>query len=176
MQMEVSPYRDNKAAHSGSDASGFQLEVVLQAGFLIFYYKRVVLNRGKRAGPPRVASAVKALQGVRRRHKRELDVQMCKTNVISQVMKGMLDEWVTEHGALELIRNTKEPFHKEEIEMMLALKPGTVLNRGTQVDYTQHMWVVWLAVVSMCASTGNRKAEVATPNGVQWDMSRASRA
>ena len=46
----------------------------------------------------------------------------------------------------------------------MNIKDGTRLSNGRLVKRGEHFWCTWEAVAAMCASTGNRKAEVATPN------------
>ena len=78
---------------------------------------------------------------------------------VTALVKGMLREYIDEHGVAGLVPKRKLPLTNAIITAMLAVHDGAVRD-GLMVDRTSHYWIAMFAVFSVLAESGERKDEV----------------
>ena len=166
------------AATYGDDAVA--AEQMFWAAALPFILNRMneawVLQPKGRALPPKPASAMAVLRGVRRIHVKRLGIESVSLTAAVQVCDGMLREYAERHGPESLIPHRKEPFTRELIIGLLSIPTGTRLNNGTVVNWEALEWRMIRALVCFMAQSGARKCVVSLPPGVIWSLMHLSLA
>ena len=118
-------------------------------------------NSRERALPPRPASALQMLRGVRRVHIKRMGIAPVSLTSAVQVCEGLMREYVETHGPEALLPERKEPLTRQLIIQLLTLAAGTKFPGAPPVDYSEHPWVAIRAMMATLAQCGFRKAEVA---------------
>jgi hypothetical protein len=119
----TTPWRMDRAAHSGADAAGFDRESRLLCGFLLWCYNDIQ-PRSKSDPAPKPESAYAMASGVRHVHRcQNVDMVFCKQ--LSAVLKGLTKAFVMEHGAEALLPQRREPLGPELLRRLLAGDPAT---------------------------------------------------
>jgi hypothetical protein len=94
---------------------------------------------------------------------------------IKELMKSYLKTYIRKHGRIDLLPKRKEPLTLPMIEGVLKLRNGTKIS-SVRVNWKEYFWVVVRALITLLASTGQRKSEALHPDGIQWDRTFACRA
>ena len=173
-RLGTSPWRVDVAANTGADPVGYAEECYLMGIALVMLYSEMrPRSHSDPAADPR--SAVAKLRAVRRCHrKRWPPIEMVPISAVSGLVKGMLREYIDEHGVAGLVPNRKLPLTNEIINAMLAVYDGA--QRGDLVvDRSSYYWVAMFAVFAVLAESGERKDEVPrfTFNDLTWKVSGA---
>ena len=173
----TTPWRMDRAAHSGADAAGFDRESRLLCGFLLWCYDDIQ-PRSKSDPAPKPESAYAMVCGVRRIHRRH-NVDMVSCKQLSAVLKGLTKAFIMEHGAEALLPQRREPLGPELLRRLLAGDPatrdGAKLGSGT-IDWSSPVFICLGAMFALGGGTGFRKSEVALPANVVFDDRRLSRS
>jgi len=159
--------RADPATNSGADAVGFRDEILLQCYFLVHYYA----GMNPRAHDDPAAdpnNAMAALRGVHREHER-LGIVMAPTKLANRVLKGLMREYVSEHGIRAVDR--KKPLDNEKILAMLRTPNGASLH-GLVVDWDTYFWIATEAWVNLLSESGERKDEIAKAPGMPFRKGR----
>jgi len=166
-RMGTPPVRSDLAANSGADAVGFQDEILLQCYFLVSYYAGMnPRSHDDPAADP--ASAMAALRGVHREHER-MGITMAPTRLAHRCMKGLMREYVLEHGIRSVAR--KKPLDNDKILGMLRTPNGSTLH-GLVVDWEAYFWVATKAWVCLLSESGERKDEISKAPGLPFRKGR----
>ena len=166
------PWRLDHNAHSGADAAGFDRESRLLCAFLIWCYD-LIQPRSKTAVAAKPSSAYQMVDGVRRVHRRA-GIFMVSTKQLTMIMNGITAAHVAEHGSESLLPQRKDPIGPDLARKLLSTRAGTIL--GSKVlDWSSTLFLNLGAMFALGVSTGFRKAEVALPNGAEFDDRRLRR-
>ena len=138
----------------GMDHTQYDKEVLTLALALLFIYGRMGCRAGRKR-PPRPASALAVLRGVRRAHDR-LGVKMADLSLATRLADSLNREYIDAHGWEALQVDRVAPLTQPIIEGMLAAD-------AVKGDHTGA--VAGRALWATMAQTGFRKAEVALSNG-----------
>ncbi|MEM7516419.1 MAG: hypothetical protein AAF368_05810, partial [Planctomycetota bacterium] len=163
-KMNTSPFRVDRRANSGTDEAGFQREVLLLCGFLIWRYENM-LPRSSSSPAPKPQSAMNSVLAVRRVHRDLHNVEMVSTRKLGRVLKGLLRRFVQEHGADALLPDRKEPMLRRLLVDMLALP----------FDDADPAAVAFRAMMCVCFQAGFRKS-VCIPDGAVFGRGRLCRS
>jgi len=172
----TTPWRMDRAAHSGADAAGFDRESLLLCGFLLWCYDEIQ-PRSKADPAPKPESAYAMVYGARRVHLRH-NVSMVSCKQLSAVLKGLTKAFIMEHGAEALLPQRREPLGPELLRRLLAGDPatsdGAKLGSG-RIDWPSHIFTCLDTMFALGGGTGFRKSEVALPTNAAFDDRRLSR-
>ena len=115
------------------------------------------------AADPR--NAAKKLQAVRRIHARRWPpIEMAPMATVQRVVKGLLREYIDEHGFRSLIPKRKLPLTNAMIDAMFACYDGA--RRGSLVLILgSYYWVAMFALFATQSESGERKGEMTGPQG-----------
>lgn len=141
----------------GMDHVEYDKEVVTLALALLFIYGRMGCRRG-RAKPPRPASALAVLRGIRRAHDR-LGVKMADLSLATRLADALNREYIDAHGWEALQVDRVAPLTNPLIEGMIAA--DSIAGGGVAATSCRAMWAT-------LAQTGFRKAEVSLGNGAAF--------
>ena len=163
-RLDTSPWRTDVAANIGVDLAGHQEEIELMVHALIIFALEMVprSSRTKTQADPR--SGVKKIQAVVRVHWVERRIRMVPISCVTLACKGLMREYIEEHGVEGLVPDRKNPLTNELINGMLATPNGTATGSGVGslvVDWASYYWTALRALFSVLAESGNRKDEVA---------------
>ena len=159
-KLDTPIWRTDVAANSGLDPVGHRRElIVIALGLLIMYANMSPRCKGDPAANPR--SALAKLYGVAREHKKR-GFRMAPFTVAMQVVNGMMQKFVDDHGADSLIPSRKNPLTNAMIDGMLSTIDGTV-GSGLKVRWSLYFWVAVFATFAVLAETGMRKGDVSKP-------------
>jgi len=173
----TTPWRMDRAAHSGADAAGFDNEPRLFCGFLLWCYDDIhLLSKADPAPKPENAYAL--VCGVRRVHRRHnVDMDSCKQ--LSAMLKGLTKAFIMENGAEALLPMRREPLGPELLRRLLAGDPatsdGVKLGSG-KIDWFSALSLCLGAMFALGGGTGFRKSEVALPAATTFDDRRLRRS
>ena len=155
-------WRTDVAANSGIDPVGHRRELLLPALAMLLMY-RDMQPRSKSSPAAHPRSALAKLYGVAREHKR-VGLKMAPFTMAIQVVKGMLHQYVEEHGADSLAPSRKNPLTDDIIVRMLAVPDGTTAGGFTHtVTRGTYLWTAVNATFATLAETGMRKGDVSRP-------------
>lgn len=169
----TSPWRMDRAAHSGADPVGFDREARLLCAFLIWCYDDIQ-PRSKADPAPKPESAYAMVCGVRRVHRRQ-NVTMVSCSQLSAVLKGITQAFILEHGKDALLPLRRQPLGPDLLRLLLSVKPGVSL--GSRVlDWSSPLFLCLGCMLALAGGTGFRKAEVALPANTPLDDRRLLRA
>jgi len=166
-------WRLDRNAHSGADPVGFDRESRLLCAFLIYCYE-IIQPRSKKSKAAKPASAFKMIDGVRSVHRRA-GIFMVSTKQLTMVMKGITAEHIKEHGSESLLPERKDPIGPTLCRQLLRTPEGTNLG-AKKLDWSSPLFLSLGAMFALSESTGFRKAEVALPNGCDFDDRRLRRS
>jgi integrase len=111
---------------------------------------------------------------VRRVHRRA-NVEMVSCVQLAAVLKGITAAHIKEHGSESLLPGRMEPLGPALLRSLLSTPTGTKL--GSKVlDWDSPLFLCLGAMMALAGGTGFRKAEVAKPNGIDFDDRRLRRA
>ena len=160
----ASPWRTDTAANSGADPEGHAEEVYLMCMALVLMYSWMrPRSHADPAADPR--NAFKKLHAVRRIHrKRWPPIEIVSLSVVATVLKGMLREFVDEHGFRPLVPKRKLPLTNRIAEGMLGVYEGAT-RAGLTVARTAYYWISMLCLFTVLLETGMRKDEVTGDKG-----------
>ena len=144
----VDPFRKDVRA---MDHTAYDKEVVVLALALLFIYGRMGCRKG-RTTPPRPASALAVLRGIRRAHAR-LGIQMADLSLATRLADALNKEYIDAHGWEALQVDRVAPLTNPIIAGMVAAK--CIAGDSTGATAARALWATM-------AQTGFRKAEVAT--------------
>ena len=80
-------------------------------------------------------------------------------SAVSVLVKGMLRDYIDQHGVAGLIPKRKLPLTNDLINAMLSVHDGAARD-GLMVDRLSYYWIAMLAVFTVLAESGERKDEV----------------
>ena len=99
---------------------------------------------------------------------------MVSTKQLTMIMNGITAAHVAEHGSESLLPQRKDPIGPDLARKLLSTRAGTIL--GSKVlDWSSTLFLNLGAMFALGVSTGFRKAEVALPNGAEFDDRRLRR-
>ena len=162
-----------KQLTSGRNLFGFDRESRLLCAFLIYCYE-IIQPRSKKSKAAKPASAFKMIDGVRSVHRRA-GIFMVSTKQLTMVMKGITAEHIKEHGSESLLPERKDPIGPTLCRQLLRTPEGTNLG-AKKLDWSSPLFLSLGAMFALSESTGFRKAEVALPNGCDFDDRRLRRS
>ena len=113
----VDPFRKDVRA---MDHTAYDKEVVILALALLFIYGRMGCRKG-RTTPPRPASALAVLRGIRRAHAR-LGIQMADLSLATRLADALNKEYIDAHGWEALQVDRVAPLTNPIIAGMVAAK------------------------------------------------------
>lgn len=150
----TAPWRRDTRGMAHAD---YDKEVVVLSFALLYVYGRMNCKPGRKA-PPKPASALAVLRGIRRSHDR-LGIVMADLRMVAKLADALNRDYVEKYGAEALQPHRKEPLTNPIIERMLALPEmkGTALASKS-----------WRALWATLAQTGFRKAEVSVARGSEF--------
>jgi integrase len=154
MHRNLEPFRNDVRA---MDHTQYDKEVLTLALALLFIYGRMVCRKGRKS-PPRPASALAVLRGVRRAHAR-LGVQMADLSLATRLADSLNREYIEAHGWEALQVDRVAPLTNAIISGMLHANEAS----GDSVSATS-VRAMWATL----AQTGFRKAEVSLSAGEQF--------
>ena len=153
----TSQWRDDADANSGSNAAGHTREIILQTGFMLWYYDKMKPRRKDRSqADPR--GAHKAVQAVRRIHKGR-GYAMPSAPTVGKALNGLLSDYVRLHGSAALAPQRKEPLTTEQTEKILNVPDGTRLSKKHVVDWESDIYVCFACLLTALRHCGARKAD-----------------
>ena len=156
--MATSPWRIDMASNTGADTEGYHDEVFLAASAVVHFHETMrPRRRSDPAADPR--SALKVLEGVRRRHIVK-GYRMVATSAVTLAVKGMCREYVEKYGVDTLVPERKLPF-TDRIMNDMFLAPNGSTRGGLTLDWNDYFWVAARACFCTLAEEGSRKDEVA---------------
>ena len=135
----------------------YDKEVVILAMALLFVYGRMRCRRG-RSTPPRPASALAVLRGIRRAHDR-LGVQMADLALASRLALALNRKYIANHGWDSLQPQRVEPLTTAIIVGMI--NADAIAGPGLAEVSARALWAT-------LAQTGFRKAEVSLSAGEEF--------
>ena len=152
-------WRVDVAANSGLDPAGHRRELILPAlAMLIMYKDMQPRSKSDPAANPR--SALQKLYAVAREHKKR-GIKMVSFTFAIMVVKGMLHDYVAEHGSDALQPSRKNPLTHAQIDGMVSDGvEGATDGKSLTVQWSAYFWTAARATFSVLAETGMRKAEV----------------
>ena len=135
----------------------YDKEVIVLSFALLYIYGRMNCKPGRKA-PPKPASALAVLRGIRRSHDR-LGIVMADLRMVTKLADSLNREYVEKYGAEALQPHRKEPLTNPIIEGMLRLPEmkGKALAAKA-----------WRALWATLAQTGFRKAEISVARGSEF--------
>lgn len=169
--MNTSPWRDDASANKGGD--GHERETHLLALGLLFIYGRMQPAKKSPDEPPKPASALAVLRGVRRIHKR-MGYVMVDLQLAVRLAASLADEYVLEHGPELLQPKRTEPLTNAQIEALVNV-PSGVIAGGRTHDRASLRDTSFRACFATMARTGFRADETALRSGAPHTAKRLSR-
>ena len=154
LHRNVNPFR---ADVRGMDHAAYDKEVVTLALALLFVYGRMGSKKGRRT-PPRPASALAVLRGVRRSHDR-LGIKMADLSLATRLADALNREYIEAHGWEALQVDRVAPLTNDLIVKMLNAE--AVSGDGISAIVGRALWATM-------AQTGFRKAEVGLGSGDEF--------
>ena len=130
--MNTSPWRDDAAANSGGDQLGHERETELLALGLLFIYARMKPAKRTPTQPPKPASALAVLRGVRRIHKR-MGYKMVDLGLAVRLASALANEYALEHGPELLQPQRTEPLTNAMVEALVLAPDGPLVGGGEVV-------------------------------------------
>ena len=161
----TSPWRLDAAANSGADPVGHSEEIYLMCMALILMYSWMKpRSRADPAADPR--NAAKKLIAVRRRHRTHWPpIEMVPMVAVNGVLKGMMREYIDEHGFRSLVPKRKLPLTNALIDGLLEVADGA--RRGALVVVRDsYYWNAMFALFTTNADVGMRVEEPTGNKGV----------
>ena len=158
-RLGTSPWRTDVAANSGLDSEGHAEEIELMVHALIIF-ARELKPRSNKHTQAQPASGKKKIEAVARVHWYEKGIRMAPISAASLAVKGLMREYIDEHGLEGLIPDRKNPLSNELIDGMLAT-PNLTKSGSLQVQWDSYKWTALRALFSLLAESGERKDEVA---------------
>ena len=149
----TTPWRMDRAAHSGADPIGFERESKLLCAFLIWSYGDIK-PRSLSDPAPKPASAYAMVCGIRRIHKR-FNIDMVACSQLSAVLKGITQAFIEEHGAEALLPLRKEPIGPELLRRILSVARTA---KGP-VDWSSPTLLCLGGMFALGGGTGFRKSD-----------------
>lgn len=168
--MNTSPWRDDARANAGGE--NHEREFHLLALGLLYIYARMKPAKRSPNNPPKPASALAVLRGVRRLHKR-LGHKMVDLTLAIRLAASLAEDFVTEHGPELLQAHRTEPLTNAMVEGLVhavgAIGGGVVIDNLGLRDASLK------ACFATMARTGFRADEVALRSGAEHTVKRLSR-
>jgi hypothetical protein len=146
-------------------------ENALQADFVIYHYRHM---KGRGREYPLPSSAVAALSGIRRAHA-DRGFPLADATGVALVLRDRMKRYIMEHGKIALLPKRKEPLTVEIITALLSIPDGTAIGRR-RLCWDEYFWKAVGTFFALLTRTGQRKSEALTPDGLQWNMTRAARS
>ena len=106
-------------------------EVVTLALALLFIYSRMGQKPGRKT-PPKPASALAVLRGVRRTHDR-LGIKMADLSLATKLADSLTRDYVAMYGAEALQPDRVEPLTNEIISELLSLEQFNMAGEGARL-------------------------------------------
>ena len=167
------PWREDRAALSGADTDGYERELILQVGFVLWVYRD--LKPRRKADPAaKPASARKYLTAVRAAHSRR-NIQLPDAPCIARAMKGLTKQYVRLHGSESLVPTRKEPIENWHCRKMYELPNATQLSARVSLDWDSTFAVAFVALLNMLRAAGMRKADLLAVTPEEFDLSYVTR-
>ena len=167
-------WRRDHAANRGDNPDGHAREIFLLADFVLDYFSKMKPRRKDRAqADPQ--GAYKAAQAIRRVHAGR-GYALPSSPLITRVLRGLLLDYVKEHGCAALAPMRKEPITNAQTATMLSVPNGTVLGRGIKVDWASDKFIAFAALLTALRHCGARKADHLPVTHAEFDGRHMSRA
>ena len=169
--MNTSPWRDDAAANAGGE--GHEREINVLALGLLYIYARMQPAKRSPNTPPKPASALAVLRGVRRLHKR-MGYKMVDLTLVVRLAAALAEEYALEHGPELLQSKRTEPLTNSMVAALVNARDGP-LKGGGAIDSNSLRDVSLRACFATMARTGFRADEVALRSGAEHTLKRLSR-
>ena len=157
--MGTSPVRSDVQANAGLNAF-YGRELAMRVGAFMYWCLTT---------PYKPSSMMARLYGVARRHKR-LGMIFGPLTLVSEVCKGVVQDYLDEHGADWVAQKRKEPVTNEMIVAWLSLVRG--LTVGKVVVGANLAWQAVRVFITLCAASGFRCSDVALESGKPFNGNR----
>jgi len=158
-RLGADPVRSDMRANAGLDpeTEREEIELVMNALVIGCLEGRARANKDPAVNP---ASIVSKLYGVKRYARVNHLIEMVSLTKVVLASKGLLREYVAQHGVASLVPERKQPLDKDMLDGMFACPNGA--SRGTlTVEWGSYYWQALRACFQMQSESGERKAEVA---------------
>ena len=149
-------------------------EVFIAAQAFLFVYSRMQPRRGF-ATPPRPASAVNVLRGIKRMHER-LGLQFVNLTEVVAMCNSITQAYCEALGGPEALNPRRaEPMHNDEIAAVLGISDGAALGNWQYVARSRS-GLSFKALTAVLAQTGFRGSEVSLTASKTFTKATISRA
>ena len=125
------------------------------------------------------SSAANMVRGVRRIHRRyipRVDMVEFAAVLVSNVLKGMNQQYLEAHGYRKMLRKRAEPWRRYRLHKLCSLRKQTGTKVGKYIISVSLFWVSYFAIIETMASSGSRKSEMMVEGlwSKAWHLSQGS--
>ena len=171
-------WRGDVRALSGEDPVGFARENFLLASYAVRRYRELV-PRSRRDAAAKPQSVRPYIDTVRNAHKRR-GITLPPSSVVTNVLRGLLREYVRVHGSDALIPSRKEPIENAHVVSMYAhvrsASAGVNVTRSVTVSHGGVRFLCFRALLNALRQTGARKGDMIPVTAAEFDLSCVRRS
>ena len=153
-------WRGDVRALSGEDPVGFARENFVLASYAVRRYRELV-PRSRRDAAAKPQSVRPYIDTVRNAHKRR-GITLPPSSVVTNVLKGLLREYVHVHGSDALVPSRKEPIENAHVMSMYALVrsvlAGVDVNRNITITHDSERFMFFAPFSTRCGKRARARA------------------